>query len=512
VIFRGVFFFHAYKNKRPTVETLQPLSRFNKNPLSNNPLRKAIAKITYLWEEIDSLYFIPREMKIGVLGGGESGVGAALLAQKQGYSVLLSDAKTLSTARKESLRAAQIDLEENGHDALLRFSPDCVVKSPGIPPHVPILDKLRKQGCEIIGEIEFAYRHAKAPCIAITGTNGKTTTTLLTHHLLRQAGIKSVLSGNVGTSFARAVAEEPTPEVYVLEVSSFQLEDTVHFHPKAAALLNLTPDHLDRYAGSMEEYKKAKSKIIENLSSEDLLVVNQEDSFLFPMAKRSAEASGCTLLRFGHGENNELSINQEHLQAKTSRLPALQLSRSALPLAGLHNAENIAAALLLTSLFKIPEVTLQQGLASFHAPAHRMEVFLTTPDGRTFINDSKATNLEATLKALEAVPAPLFWLAGGVDKGNDYALIPEAIYQKIHTLICIGEEDDKLEHFFQGKIPRIISTKNAAEAFQFAWELSQAKDTVLLAPACASFDRFKSFEDRGEQFKTAILAQNASCR
>lgn len=237
-------------------------------------------------------------MKIGILGGGESGVGAALLAQKQGYAVLLSDAKALSAARKQILRAAQIEFEEGGHEKLLRFSPDCVIKSPGIPPSASIVENLREKGSEIIGEIEFAYRHAKATCIAITGTNGKTTTTLLTHHLLTQAGIKSVLAGNVGTSFARAVAEDAVPEVYVLEVSSFQLEDTVHFQPKAAALLNLTPDHLDRYAGSMEEYKKAKGKICENLSSEDLLVVNQEDFFfiLWPKEEpKSQVAHSCAL-------------------------------------------------------------------------------------------------------------------------------------------------------------------------------------------------------------------------
>ncbi|MDW8229791.1 MAG: UDP-N-acetylmuramoyl-L-alanine--D-glutamate ligase [Saprospiraceae bacterium] len=445
---------------------------------------------------------------ITVLGAGESGVGAALLAQQLGYEVRVSDAGEIKPEYRKRLEDAGIPYEGGGHTLswlLGRRGIDwtrMVIKSPGIPQDAPILKRFRAENIAIIGEIEFAYRFIKrCRVVAITGTNGKTTTTTLTHHLLRTAGLDAHLAGNVGNSFAELVAQHLKEgnagysRIYVLEVSSFQLEDIDRFKPKVAALLNITPDHLDRYGYSMERYAAAKFRIRENQGPRDFFLYNAADPVTVDYMTRHPRWSGAPVIAL-----HPRDIRDGRLFITQQRQFDLRESR----LIGPHNAMNALFAVNIASVLKAAPDKVQEGLRTYTPPAHRMEWVARVGDV-TWINDSKATNVDAAQYALQAMQTPVIWIAGGTDKGNDYTPLLPLVRDKARALVFLGADNSKLIHAFQPLGKPIVEARSAAEAVAAAARLSQPGDTVLLSPACASFDLFKNYEDRGNQFREAVL-------
>ncbi len=430
-------------------------------------------------------------MKVSILGAGESGIGAALLAQANGYTVWVSDAGRLSPQQKEALLQAQVPFEEGQHTWESFFDADVVVKSPGIPPTAPFVVRLKEAGKEVISEIEFAARHTQTPIIAITGSNGKTTTTSLIHHLLLSAGVNAGLGGNIGLSLARLLLEGPK-EVYVVEVSSFQLEDIRQFRPAVALYLNLSPDHLDRYAGSMEAYGAAKFRITENQGPADVLIYSLDDPELGAFLKNRSTAAR----RWGFSLNAHAAANGWVEEEKLRLEGEYWGDIARLPIMGPHNQRNALAALLAVKAFGLKPEQVLDGLYSFQPIAHRLQP-VGGAQGIRFINDSKATNVDAVQYALAAMTGPTIWLAGGVDKGNDYSLIQALIGEKVKAMVILGDYDEKLRKHFQGPTVQVQSMEAAVEA---AVQLAQPGDTVLLSPACASFDLFRNYEDRGDQF------------
>ncbi len=434
-------------------------------------------------------------MKVAILGAGESGIGAALLAQHLGYNTWLSDAGSIGEEQKKTLTIAQVPFEEGQHTWEQFFDSDVVVKSPGIPPTAAFVQRLKEIDIEVISEIEFAARHTQTPIIAITGSNGKTTTTSLIHHLLVSAGINAGLGGNIGVSMARLLLEDPK-EVYVLELSSFQLEDIKEFSPSIALFLNLTPDHLDRYSGSLDLYGQAKLRITENQSENDTFIFSLDD----PESQRllgthtvHARKKGFSL-EPAPGSSAWITKQQVMIEGE------VWASVDQLPLIGPHNQRNILAALLAVRSYGLTANQVLTGISTFRPIAHRLQPIDAINDV-FFVNDSKATNVDAVQYALEAMDTPVIWLAGGVDKGNDYQPLLELISDKVTALIILGDYDTKLRACFNGKILQVHSMKRAVEE---AVKLAQPGDTVLLSPACASFDLFRNYEDRGNQFLEAI--------
>lgn len=434
-------------------------------------------------------------MKVAILGAGESGIGAALLAQHLGYNTWLSDAGSIGEEQKKTLTIAQVPFEEGQHTWEQFFDSDVVVKSPGIPPTAAFVQRLKEIDIEVISEIEFAARHTQTPIIAITGSNGKTTTTSLIHHLLVSAGINAGLGGNIGVSMARLLLEDPK-EVYVLELSSFQLEDIKEFSPSIALFLNLTPDHLDRYSGSLDLYGQAKLRITENQSENDTFIFSLDD----PESQRllgthtvHARKKGFSL-EPAPGSSAWITKQQVMIEGE------VWASVDQLSLIGPHNQRNILAALLAVRSYGLTANQVLTGISTFRPIAHRLQPIDAINDV-FFVNDSKATNVDAVQYALEAMDTPVIWLAGGVDKGNDYQPLLELISDKVTALIILGDYDTKLRACFNGKILQVHSMKRAVEE---AVKLAQPGDTVLLSPACASFDLFRNYEDRGNQFLEAI--------
>lgn len=428
-------------------------------------------------------------MKVAILGGGESGVGAALLAKQKTYEVWLSDAGKISDHHREVLLTHQVPFEEGKHTWEQFFDANVVVKSPGIPPTAAFVQRLKEFDIEVISEIEFAARHISAPIIGITGSNGKTTTTALIHHMLSSAGVNAGLGGNIGVSLSKLLLEEEK-EVYVVEISSFQLEDIKDFRPAVALFLNLTPDHLDRYQGSMELYGQAKLRIAENQLPEDVFIFSKDD----PISSRMIEQAGiqATSQRFSLTSEAEAEMkNGEILIAGETWAEEQEL-----PILGPHNQWNVMAALLAVKAVGLTKDQARKGLLTFQPIPHRLQP-LGPLNGVSFINDSKATNVDAVKYALEAMSSPVIWMAGGVDKGNDYSELAPLIEQKVKALIILGSHDDKLRAGFNGPIRQVHTM---SEAVKEAWKLSEAGDVVLLSPACASFDLFQNYEDRGQQF------------
>lgn len=431
--------------------------------------------------------------EVVVLGGGESGVGAALLAKKQGLSVLVSDYGQIKAQYEKVLIEHKLPYEMGGHSIESFFDAKVIVKSPGIPGNVPVIQQLQQKGISVISEIEFAYRYAQAPIIAITGSNGKTTTTALLHHLLVGAGVNAALGGNIGYSFAALVAQANQPDVYVLEVSSFQLDDIEAFRPHIALLLNITPDHLDRYSQSMDAYALAKFRIAENQRAEDVFIYSAEDpetqvrlDWIAGLAKQE---------RFGLSKGNG-RIYEEHLYLDDGwEFPLAQTQ-----LLGPHNQMNMLAALLAVRAWGVDLANIETALASFQPIAHRLEP-VRTFEAVQYINDSKATNVDAVKYALAAVSAPIVWLAGGVDKGNDYEALKPLVEEKVKQIIVLGPADEKFRTTFSKPINTVGSMK---EAVAIAKQVAQRGDTVLLSPACASFDLFRNYIDRGDQFRIAV--------
>lgn len=431
--------------------------------------------------------------KIVILGAGESGTGAALLALRKGYDVFVSDRGKIKDEYRAVLESKGIVFEENMHTESVLYAADLIVKSPGIPDGVQLIRELRAAGKEIIDEIEFASRHVSGKIIAITGTNGKTTTTRLIWHLLREGGLDAALGGNIGHSFA-ALAAEGDHDYFVLEVSSFQLDNCTTFRPFIGVLTNITPDHLDRYQYKMENYVAAKFRLIQNATPDTHFIYNAENEAI---AQHLATYAG-------PGSPTRHPLSNAVFETETAlHLGALEVSKSDFVLKGRHNFHNIACAVTAAQLAGVSEAAIRKGLASFVPDPHRMEP-CGTFDGVEYINDSKATNVDSVFYALEAMTKPTVWIAGGQDKGNDYAALLPLVKGRVKALICLTTAPEKLREAFEGHIPHIEDAQSADEAVRLSAQLAEPGDVVLLSPACASFDLFDNYMDRGDRFKAAL--------
>lgn len=439
--------------------------------------------------------------KIGILGGGESGVGAALLAQKHNYQILLSDASKLKEHFATELKSANISFEEEGHGQILAFQPDVVVKSPGIPTSSAIVQSLAKAGAEIISEIEFGYRHSQAYLLGVTGSNGKTTTAHLLYHLLKTAKLNVGLAGNVGKSFARQLATE-SHDYYVLEISSFQLDDIAQLRLQIAILLNITPDHLDRYEYSLENYANAKIRIAENSLPEDYFIYNADDEAVAAAMQR--KPTQAKKIPFSQQQQFEEGAYSDHETLIINHQnQSFNMSIHDLALQGKHNLYNSMAAGIATRILDLRKDLIRESLSDFQNVEHRLET-VASVHGIEFINDSKATNVNSTWYALESLNKPVVWIVGGVDKGNDYSELLSLVKEKVKAIICLGKDNQKIIDAFQDSIQIIEETSSADDAVRKAYEIGKNGDVVLLSPACASFDLFENYEDRGHQFKRAV--------
>ena len=430
-----------------------------------------------------------------ILGGGESGVGAALLGKQQGWEVFLSEKGSISDTYLQILKENEIQHEVGSHNLLRLMTADIVVKSPGIPDSAPVVKQLHESGKTIISEIEFASWYTQSFIIGITGTNGKTTTTRLIYHLLKTGGLDVGLGGNIGLSFDAMVAKSPKP-FYVLELSSFQLDGVLKFKPDISLLLNITPDHLDRYHYKMDLYAKAKFKIAENQSENDVFIINEDD-------KETAERYSNYFL-----SPKLVKISQSMLSGNRLNLAGYLFDLHNTVLLGKHNAMNAAFAIQTALLAGVNVDAIQQGLESFKNDPHRLEKIKTVKDV-LFINDSKGTNVNAVYYALEAMEKPVIWLAGGLDKGNDYNEILPLLKSRVKALVAIGADNKPLKKVFKNMIP-FYEIPDMIDAVKQAYALAQPDGIVLLSPACASFDLYKNYEDRGNQFRDAVNNLNTA--
>ena len=435
------------------------------------------------------------------MGGGESGTGAAVLAKKQGFDVFLSDKGKLGKNYAEMLRKWDIPFEEGGHSEELILNADEVIKSPGIPNSAPLIQKLTSQGTHIISEIEFAGRYDRARRICITGSNGKTTTTSLIYHLLSQAGLNVGLGGNIGKSYAYQVATSDH-DIYVLEISSFQLDNMYDFKADIAIITNITPDHLDRYNHDMEEYVKAKFRITRNMSSEDCFIFCSDDEITInhlnkivvkakqlPFTQKTEVAQGAFV------KDDKIVIRYQDSEC--------DMYIRELALGGRHNVYNSMAAAIAAKVMDIDNGTIREALSSFQPVEHRLEK-VASVGGVLYVNDSKATNVDAAWYALECQKQPVVWIVGGTDKGNDYSSLVPLAKEKVRAMVCMGVDNHKFHESFDGVVPEIVEAGSAHEAVQLASRLAKKGDVVLLSPCCASFDLFRNYEDRGEQFKAEV--------
>ena len=438
--------------------------------------------------------------RLVILGGGESGVGAALLGKVKKYNVFLSDSGKIANKYKDVLIHNEIEWEDEGHTESEILTADLVVKSPGIPDHVSIVQKLQSATIPVVSEIEFAALYTTANIIGITGSNGKTTTTMMVYHILRQAGFDVAMGGNIGKSFAEQVLTNTAN--YVLELSSFQLDGIQDFRPHIAVITNITPDHLDRYDYKFESYISSKFRIVMNQTSDDYLIYNSDDevitsyinshpiqSTLVPFSLSKIVANGTYL------EHNNIIIefnNRDIIMPTTN-----------LALEGMHNIKNAMAAATVAHLLKIRKATIRESLEGFQGAEHRLEQVLTINKVK-YVNDSKATNVNATYYALESMNVPTVWIVGGVDKGNEYSSLFPFVNEKVKAIICLGKDNEALFDAFGNMVDVIIETQYMSEAVKIAYNVAVAGEAVLLSPSCASFDLFDSYEDRGKQFKSAV--------
>ena len=437
---------------------------------------------------------------IAILGAGESGVGAALLAQARGYQVFVSDYGPIAANFREELARHGVPFEEGGHTEDKILAAGLVVKSPGISDKAGIVRRVAAAGIEIISEIEFAFRHTGKPVIGITGSNGKTTTTLLIHHLLTAGGYHAALAGNVGSSLARHVLADEA-EILVVELSSFQLDGIVGFRPRIAVLLNITPDHLDRYDDDFEKYAQAKMSITRNMTGDDLLVYNMEDNEL---ARRRTELPDhLRVTEFSIARPTAARVENGNLVFALGDEKII-IGKENLPLKGAHNQLNMLAAITVALTYGIGTEVIIKALSSFVNHPHRLE-FIADINGVAFYNDSKATNVEAVFYALGSFAKPIVWIAGGQDKGNDYELIKPLVQEKVKAMVCLGRDNRKLKSFFEDVVSDITETRDTNEAASLAYNYAGAGEVVLLSPACASFDLYDNYAQRGEMFKEAVL-------
>ncbi|WP_339917293.1 UDP-N-acetylmuramoyl-L-alanine--D-glutamate ligase [Yeosuana marina] len=438
--------------------------------------------------------------RLVILGGGESGVGTALLGKAKGFEVFVSDKGVIKEKYKNVLIHNEIEWEEGQHTESKILNADLVMKSPGIPDKVPLVKQLRANGILIVSEIEFAAKYTNAILVGITGSNGKTTTATLTHHILKQE-INVGLAGNIGDSFAKQILEEDYKN-YVLEISSFQLDDIVDFKPHIAIITNITPDHLDRYDYKFENYIAAKFRIAENQTKADYLIYDADDEVIADWFKNNSVQS--TLLPFSltktiengaYFKNNNITITIDNNQ--------IIMPASNLALEGKHNIKNAMAASTVAHLLKIRKQTIRESLENFQGVEHRLEQVLKINKVQ-YINDSKATNVNATYYALESMDTPTVWIVGGQDKGNNYEELFPFVNEKVKAIICLGVDNEKLLHTFGNMVDIIVETQFMSEAVKIAYKIAESGDSVLLSPACASFDLFENYEDRGRQFKNAV--------
>ncbi|CEN49966.1 UDP-N-acetylmuramoylalanine--D-glutamate ligase [Capnocytophaga canimorsus] len=439
--------------------------------------------------------------KLVILGGGESGVGTAILGKKKHWDVFLSDKGKVATKYAEVLNQHTIRWEENKHTESEILSADCIIKSPGIPDTVEIIKKAKEKHIEIISEIEFAYRYTKGKIIAITGSNGKTTTTSLTYHILKESGLNVGVAGNIGKSFAQMVAEDDK-EYYVLEISSFQLDGITSFKPHIAILLNITPDHLDRYDYKMENYIASKFRITENQTENDYFIYDIDD----PIIAQWLEKNEIKSQKIPFSIEKELNkgiyslkdIIHMNIDNQTFEIEVKEMS-----LKGKHNVKNSMAASVSSRLLKVRKESIRESLKGFVGEPHRLE-FVKTVEGITYINDSKATNVNSVFFALDTMKTPVVWIVGGVDKGNDYSPLLPYVHEKVRAIVCLGRDNSPILKSFGNVIDNIVETQSMEEAVSLSKQFAKNGDTVLLSPACASFDLFKNYEERGNEFKKEV--------
>jgi UDP-N-acetylmuramoylalanine--D-glutamate ligase len=437
-----------------------------------------------------------------ILGGGESGVGTAILAKQKGYDVFVSDFGEIKDNYKDVLKQYEIKWEDNKHTEDLILNADVVMKSPGIPEKAAIVKKLLEKGIPVISEIEFASKYTQAKTIGITGSNGKTTTTILTYHLLKSGGLNVGLGGNIGKSFAWQVAED-NYDCYVLELSSFQLDGNINYRPDIAIITNISPDHLDRYEYKYENYIASKFRITMNQTENDYLIYDADDEAIsnwFKQNKTKAKLIPFSLTQvFENGafikndDTMDIIINNEEFEMKTGDVS----------LEGKHNLKNAMAATSVAQLMKIRKQTIRESLSNFQGVAHRLEKVLKIQNVQ-YINDSKATNVNATFFALDSMTVPTVWIVGGVDKGNDYTELMSLVREKVKAIICLGVDNKKIIDAFGNVVDMMVEVDNMRDAVITAKHIAEKGDAVLLSPACASFDLFQNYEDRGNQFKVAV--------
>lgn len=440
--------------------------------------------------------------RLVILGGGESGVGTAILGKQKGYDVFVSDFGEIKDNYKEVLKQYDIKWEDNKHTEDLILNANVVMKSPGIPEKAPIVKKLVGKGIPVISEIEFASQYTKAKTIGITGSNGKTTTTMLTYHLLKQGGLNVGLGGNIGKSFAWQVAED-NYDCYVLELSSFQLDGNIDYRPDIAIITNISPDHLDRYEYKYENYIASKFRITMNQTENDYLIYDADNEAIsnwFKQNKTKAKLIPFSLTQiFENGafikndDTMDIIINNEEFEMKTGDVS----------LEGKHNLKNAMAATSVAQLMKIRKQTIRESLSNFQGVAHRLEKVLKIQNVQ-YINDSKATNVNATFFALDSMTVPTVWIVGGVDKGNDYTELMSLVREKVKAIICLGVDNKKIIDAFGNVVDMMVEVDNMRDAVITAKHIAEKGDAVLLSPACASFDLFQNYEDRGNQFKVAV--------
>jgi UDP-N-acetylmuramoylalanine--D-glutamate ligase len=440
--------------------------------------------------------------RLVILGAGESGVGAAILAQKQGFDVFVSDFGGIADRYKSTLQELNIPFEEKQHTADLILNATEVIKSPGIPANAPIVKALVNQNVPVISEIEFAKRYTDAKTVCITGSNGKTTTSMLTYHILKDAGVNVGLAGNIGKSFAAQVSAEEF-DWYVLEISSFMLDDMFDFKADIAVLLNITPDHLDRYDYNLDNYAASKMRIVQNQTDKDVFIYCADDE----VTKKSLQNTIIKAKQYPFSILNKLAFGayliDQVIHINTNLTEQLTMSISELALQGKHNIYNSMASGIVAKVLELRNETIRESMGNFKNIEHRLE-FVAKISDVTYINDSKATNVNSTWYALESVGADVILIMGGVDKGNDYGMLKDLVRSKVKAIVCLGKDNKRIHEAFEDDVEIIVNTFSANEAVQVAYHLAKKGNTVLLSPACASFDLFKNYEDRGDQFKAAV--------
>ena len=439
--------------------------------------------------------------RLVILGGGESGVGAAILGKQKGYEVFVSDSGSIAKKYKKVLLHHEINFEEHQHSEPIVLNADLVVKSPGIPDNVAIVKDLTSKKVSVISEIEFASYYTKATIIGVTGSNGKTTTSLITNHLLKAANLNVGIAGNIGNSFAQQVSEQNF-DSYVIELSSFQLDGIINFRPHIAIITNITPDHLDRYDYDFNNYVASKFRITKNQTKDDFLIYDADDSTINKWINNHKINAQLVPFSIQKEVNDGAFLKEDTIVIKLNK-EEFSMSISNLKLQGKHNVKNTMASALASQLLNVRSQSIKDSLANFEGAEHRLEN-VQKVNGVQFINDSKATNVNATFYALECMEQSTVWIVGGVDKGNDYEDLLPLVREKVKAIVCLGEDNEKLKSIFYNIVDMMIETAGAEEAVKVAYKLSQPGDTVLLSPACASFDLFENYEDRGRQFKNAV--------